>query len=142
MNSVLQLADRYGKTMEVHVESLRQQQSWILAKFVEISDRGTADRFAGGGVDILEEHLAELPPDSYYVKDIVGMTVVNEHGEQIGIVTRVLAMPASDVYEINIGGELKLVPAVSEFVRSIDAARRRITLHTIPGLIDSDDFVV
>jgi len=127
--------------MMAQIESMRNQQTTVLVKFREIADRTMAERFTGGGIEIKESKLADLPADEYYVKDIIGLTVVNEAGEKLGRITQVLEMPANDVYEVDIAGEKKLIPAVAEFVRHIDLERKQMIIRVIPGLLDSHEDV-
>ncbi len=139
--TAMRLMDRYGQVMTATVENVRRQNDLVLIKFKELSDRETADRFAGGAVEVEASELAELPADRFYVKDIVGMAVIDESGRPLGWITNVIDMPASDVYEVDIDGEKKLIPAVAEFVRHIDVERKQMTVRTIPGLLDNEEDV-
>ena len=57
--------------------------------------------------------LGELPEDTYYVDELVGLMVVTTSGEEIGPILQVLESPANDVYVTARG----MVPAVKQFVR-------------------------
>lgn len=137
----LRLVNRYGQANMATIESVRTQNEIVLVKFKEIPDRDAADRYAGGAVEVEESELVELPADEYYVKDIIGMSVISETGERLGRITRVFETPANDVYEIDVDGEKKLIPAVAEFVRNVDVERKQITVRTIPGLLDNEENV-
>ena len=86
----------------------------------------TAER--GAELAIRREDLPELPADTYYVSDLVGLDVVDERGERIGVVRDVLPGPANDVLELDTG---LLLPLVEECVREVDLSRRRLLLN--PG---------
>jgi 16S rRNA processing protein RimM len=75
--------------------------------------------------------LPELPADTYYVADLVGIDVVDENGARVGVVRDVLPGPANDVLELVTG---VLLPLVEECVREVDIDGRRI--HLNPGFID------
>lgn len=83
----------------------------------------------------------ELPPpgkDEYFVTDLIGCAVIASDGVLIGHVAGVVNGPAHDWLEIRCseGGEA-LLPAVSEFVRDVDVARRRIVASPPEGWLDA-----
>ncbi len=85
----------------------------------------------GAELAVRRDELPALPPDSYYVADLIGMDVVDEEGARVGAVADVLPGPANDVLELNTG---LLLPLVEECVREVDRASRRILLN--PGFTD------
>ncbi len=141
MSEPLRVVDRHGHVTMAHVESMRDQNDVVLLKLREIDNVTTAAQFSGGGIEIEEVRLAELPDDEFYVKDLIGLAVVDEEGVMLGRLTQVLEMPANDIYEIEIAGEKKLIPAVAEFVRRIDLEKKQITVRVIPGLLDTNEDV-
>jgi 16S rRNA processing protein RimM len=79
---------------------------------------------------------SELPPpepDSYYVFQLVGLSVEDEDGRLLGQVSDVLDYPANDVLELDSGLALPLVDAC---VRQIDLEGRRIVVAS--GFADPD----
>jgi len=85
----------------------------------------------GAELALPREALPELPPDSYYVADLVGMRVLDEHGALVGVVTDVLPGPANDALELDTG---LLLPLVEECVRDVDLDGGRVLLN--PGYTD------
>jgi 16S rRNA processing protein RimM len=83
----------------------------------------------------LEVERSALPPtaeDEYYIFELVGLTVVEETGRELGTVVTVTPGVANDVLELD--GGLAL-PMVEECVRSVDLAAGRIVVA--PGFSDS-----
>ena len=67
--------------------------------------------------------------------DLVGCRVVSEDGTPVGTLRTILSRPAQDLYEIEKeDGSAFLLPAVKEFVRSVDVGNKIITIHLIEGL--------
>ncbi|NJD62709.1 MAG: 16S rRNA processing protein RimM [Deltaproteobacteria bacterium] len=83
----------------------------------------------------------ELPPpekDEYFVADLIGCEVTASDGILIGHVAGVVNGPAHDWLEIRCsGGGEALLPAVSEFIRDVDVARRRIVASPPEGWLDA-----
>ena len=91
--------------------------------------------FVGKQVFAEEKDLPKLEDDSYYLKDIIGLTAVDENGEEIGKITDVIFTGANDVYEITTPGEREiLVPAVKEFVLDINLDEKVIKVKLIEGM--------
>jgi 16S rRNA processing protein RimM len=82
----------------------------------------------GAELTVRREDLAPLPPDSYYVADLVGLDVLNERGDVVGVVRDVHSGPANDVLELETG---LLLPLVEDCIREVDLADGRI--HLNPG---------
>ena len=82
----------------------------------------------GAELSIPREELAPLPPDSYYVSDLVGLEVLDERGDLVGIVRDVHPGPANDALELDTG---LLLPLVEDCVREVELEARRIRLN--PG---------
>jgi 16S rRNA processing protein RimM len=86
------------------------------------------DRPAERGAELAVER-ATLPSladeDEFYVFELVGLSVEEENGRQLGRVREVLEYPANDVLELDSGASLPLVEAC---VRQVDLAGRRIVV--------------
>jgi len=103
-----------------------------------------------GGIDTIEQAQlligkeATLPEvdlpapekDSYYVKDLIGMAIVDMDKNPIGTLCEVFLNGAQDVYmgKTEQGQEF-MFPAVKEFVKRIDMDKRVIQVDLIEGMI-------
>jgi 16S rRNA processing protein RimM len=70
------------------------------------------------------------PPDEghYYLDDLVGLAVVNEQGERLGVVKQLFSNGAQDVMEVT-GDRMRLLPWVPSVVRKVDLPRGQITVE-------------
>ena len=98
------------------------------------------------GVDSVEEAMklknriifinradAKLPEGSWFIQDMIGASVVDESGTEIGKLAEVLDMPAGNVYVVRGEREI-LIPAVPEFVLNTDAENAVVTVRLIEGM--------
>ena len=85
----------------------------------------------GAELTVVRDTLPQLEEGSYYVSDLVGMEVIDEHGGRVGFVRDVLPGPANDALELDTG---LLLPLVEDCVRAIDLEGRRVLLN--PGFTD------
>jgi 16S rRNA processing protein RimM len=108
--------------------------------------RITASRRVGGGrraikldrpavrgaeLTLRREDLGPLPPDSYYVADLVGLEVVDVNGKVLGVVRDVHPGPANDAFELDTG---LLLPLVEDCIREVDLEGGHV--HLNPGFTD------
>lgn len=110
----------------------------VILKLEGVSDRNAAEALRDADVFITEEDLKELPEDTYYIRDLIGMKVIDEgvYGE-IGVLEDVIQNTAQDVYVVRMpSSEKVLIPAVKDFIKNIDMESGVITTTLIPGFID------
>ena len=98
------------------------------------SDRTTAEQLVGLLILVPPAERVTLPAGTYFVDDLVGLVVLTEEGEHVGVLKEVMHMPAHDVYVIQNRGEEVLLPAVPEFVRAVDLQARTLTVKLIEGM--------
>jgi 16S rRNA processing protein RimM len=72
------------------------------------------------------DELPRLPEGRYYHHELIGMTVVNEAGQVLGILSQILETGANDVYVVNGAGGEMLLPAIQEVILSVDVAQRQM----------------
>ena len=130
------LRDAAGRTSSHRVGKAGMHGRVVLLKLDGTDDRNAAEALTGRTILIDESELAELPEDTYYLRDLEGMAVFDAAtGEETGVLTEVIQGPAQDVYRIRRpDGKEALVPAVKEFIKEIDTGSGRITIRFIDGM--------
>lgn len=122
---------------DYQIRNVRYQGNVVILKLKGIDDRNKAEAQRNKGVYILEEDLAKLPEGTYYVRDLIGIEVKDETGQNLGILSDVVQNSAQDLYEVKIeSGKKVLIPAVKEFVLDIDMEDRKMTVKLPEGLLD------
>jgi 16S rRNA processing protein RimM len=119
-----------GREEKRRVTSSRKNNKQVLVTIAGVPDRTAAEGLRGAQIFIRRDQLPELPPDTYYEDQLKGLQVVTETGQDLGIIERVLFLPANDVYETAVA----LIPAVDEFIVSVDLSAGRVTVRDVPGL--------
>ena len=77
-----------------------------------------------------------IDEEAFFIADIIGLPVYDiSNGEEIGKLSDVLNLGASDLYEIDTPKGKKLIPAVPEFIKEIDI-EKGIYVSLIEGMLD------
>ena len=78
----------------------------------------------------------ELPEDTYFITDLIGIEVYTEENELLGNITDIFPTGSNDVYVIrNEIGKQILIPAISSVVKDVDINNKKIVVELIEGLI-------
>lgn len=111
----------------------------VVVKIEGVNSIDEAKQYIGKMLYIDRED-AELPKDTYFIQDIIGLEVRDvETGEVYGKISEVYQNGAADVYSIKKedGREL-LFPYIDEVVKSIDIENGIMLIKPLKGLFDED----
>ncbi len=109
----------------------------VILKLAGIDDANTAEPLRNRSLLIPLGQLAELPPDSYYQHDILGLTVLTLAGRELGPVVDIIETGSNDVYVIkDSSGKQVLIPAIKAVVKQIDLLRQTMYIDPLPGLLE------
>jgi 16S rRNA processing protein RimM len=77
----------------------------------------------------------QLEAGEYYHHQLLGLNVIDEDGNSLGSIERILETGANDVYVVKdeIGTEL-LVPGIESVILRIDLNNNQMLVHLLPGL--------
>lgn len=126
--------------VKFRITEARYMKNMAVLKLDGITDRTTAERYRGQDLMIARADAPPLPEDTFYVKDLIGLAVIEETRDgslrEIGILSDVVKNSAQDLYEVSPGNGEKpfLIPAVEEFIIRINPEEGRIRVRLIEGL--------
>src|SRR5215208_5961820 len=87
------------------VEEVEVHGPEVAARIEGCEDRDQAARYRGRQVAVPREAFPETGENEYYWADLIGLKVVNEAGEDLGTVSRVIETGANDVLVVDGPGE-------------------------------------
>lgn len=115
------------------VNAARTHKNTVLVKFDGVNDVDSAMRLKGKRVSIARAD-AQLPEGSFFLSDVIGITVEDENGKTIGTVKEALTPPAHNIYVVEGEGESHMIPAVEEFVKKVDLDDGKMIVRLIEGM--------
>lgn len=138
--------ERIGKIKEVilmdgeeqmilHPMGQKFQKDRVIVKFQEFNSRDDVEGLRKKELYVTRKYAVKCKKDEYLIADLIGLRVLDESGEQIGVVTDILRTGANDVYEIerNDGTEL-LLPSIKECILDVQIEEGFVTVHVMEGL--------
>ena len=124
----------------VTVVGARPHKGHMLLRLEGVTDRDTAESLRGTWLFVPESEAADLEEDTYWIHDLIGLTVKDEAGTVLGELQDVLVTGANDVYLVKPAPELGvrelLLPAVASVVLDVDIDEGVMTVSLPPGLIE------
>ena len=118
------------------IEEVKFFKQFVILKFQGIDKIEDAEKYRRGALFVSRENAVRLKKDEYFIADLIGLSVCDEEGTEIGILKDVLETGANDVYVIILkdGREL-LLPAIKQCVLEVNIEAGYIKIHILEGLI-------
>jgi 16S rRNA processing protein RimM len=107
------------------IKQLRTHQKSFVAQVDQIRDRQSASLLQGGTIFICRKNFPPLPINDYYWTDLIGMQVINQQNNLLGIVENVFSAGSQTTLSITPtqSKEQKksiLIPFVKAYVDKVD----------------------
>lgn len=120
---------------EYEIEKARLHKQFVVLKLKGVSSINEAEALRGGLIKISEENALPLEEDEYYIKDIYGLKVISDIGEELGVVEDIIFTGANDVYIVREHGiKDLLIPAIKQCILNIDKESKVMTVKLLEGL--------
>jgi 16S rRNA processing protein RimM len=126
--------------VERRVLGARLHQRIVILRLEGVETANDAEALRNKKLYVPASELITLPPDHYYLHDLMGLRVVHVDGTSLGVVRDVIQSAGNDLLVIQSArtGKDVLLPAVKAFVKGVDVAGGIISVEPIPGLFDED----
>jgi len=134
--SRLYLGENY---LPVSIRSIRQHNHGLLIAFEEYQFRSDLDHIRNAPLFARTSELPRLAEGEYYYHELIGLQVVTDEGEELGLLSEILETGANDVLVARSEqyGEV-LLPVLDEVFLGVDKAMRQVRVHLMPGLLPGD----
>jgi len=127
-----------GTRRELELEAHWLHKGRVVLKFRGVDSITAAEGLAGCEIQVPRGERAELADGAFYVSDLVGSELV-AGGQVVGIIRDVQGGAGdAPLLVVGQGKHERLVPFAAAFVRSFDAARKRLEMALPDGLLEID----
>lgn len=127
--------EKNGEYIPFKVERASQHKDMVLCKPEGSNSFESAILYKNKEVYCKRADL-DIGDDRVFIEDIIGLEVINaDSGKVYGKLLRVMDNPAHDIYEIETVSGMAYMPAINEFIASIDL-EKGIFVRPIEGMFD------
>ena len=107
------ILDNGKEHRDLEIESVKFFKNMVILKFKGIDNINDVEKYKKAPLFVTRENAVPLEEDEYFIADLIGLKVVSDEGEDLGIIDDVLQTGANDVYIIKKDNvEDLLVPAI------------------------------
>jgi 16S rRNA processing protein RimM len=118
------------------ITRMREDRADLLIAFEGITNRDMAMELRGELLELPDRLVKRNDDESYFLHELVGLSVETEDGEVIGKIREILQPGANDVYVVDTASGELLVPVIEDVVRKIDVKNNRVIIVPLSGMLD------
>ena len=122
---------------EAIIKEVNVHKGFVLLRFKNLENINDVLKYKEQFIYVDDENRVKLQENHYFISDLIGCRVLLKDGKEIGILIEVLQGGANDVYVV-LSPEKKefLIPAVTEFIKTVDIDNNLIIIDPIEGMIE------
>jgi 16S rRNA processing protein RimM len=129
-------AKTFSGAMLLRVREAKEHSDTVVAQAQDVDDRTAAEALKGARIFVPRSSFPTAATDEFYWVDLIGLSVVNREGVELGRVKELLSTGAQTVlvieYEEAGKPAERMIPFVAVYVDSVDLAAKRITVDWQP----------
>ncbi len=121
---------------EIELESWRYHNHHLIVKFKDINDRETAQLKTNCEIGVALSSFPQLENDDFYWHDLMGCTVINHTGYNMGVVKEMMETGSNDVLVVRantkdaFGKQERLIPFLFDnVVKKVDLEAKEILVQ-------------
>lgn len=132
------ILDAKREKITLEIQSAKYFKNLVIVKFKGIDNINDIEKYKGCDLYVTRENATPLNEGEYYIADLIDMLVVDEEGNELGILDDVLQTGANDVFVVKLkeSGKELLLPNIPSCVLNVDLDDRKVTVHVLDGLYD------
>ena len=129
-------AKTFSGVLKLAIKEAKTHSDTVVATAQGIDDRTAAENLRGACIFVPRASFPTADKDEFYWVDLIGLTVINREGINLGDVKELLSTGPQTVLVMDylLEGKLqeRMIPFVAAFVDDVDLAKRQITVDWQP----------
>ena len=128
--------EKNKKLEEKEIEEVKYHKHLVLLKIKGIDDINDTEQYKNCIIKIDRKDAVELPEDTYFITDMIGINVYTEENELLGTLVDIFPTGSNDVYVVKDElGKQVLLPAIGEVIKDVNVKDKKMIVKLIQGLI-------
>lgn len=130
------LVEKNKQLIPMQIEEVKYQKHVVLLKLKGVDNINMAEEYKGCYLKIKREQARKLPKDTYFIADLIGMSVYTDTEQLLGKLEDIYYNGSHDIYVVkNELGKQILLPNTKEVIKQVDLENEKIIVHLLEGLI-------
>ena len=130
------LGDEDHQGEAVAVNRVQSQNSNVILTLENVNSREGADLLRRKYVKIPVTETEPLPKGVHYFFELVGLRMITNAGDFIGVVKDVVSYPANNVFIVISDEREFLIPDIPDIIEKVDVDAGEIVINPMQGLLD------
>ena len=129
--------DTGREKLKLEISGVKFFKNMVILKFKGYDNINDIEKYRGKDLWITRDQAVPLGEDENFVADLIGLSVVTDQGETLGVMKDVMFTGANDVYVVEReNGKELLFPAIKDCILDVDLEEGVMTVHVLDGLLD------
>ena len=129
--------DTGREKLKLEISGVKFFKNMVILKFKGYDNINDIEKYRGKDLWITRDQDVPLGEDENFVADLIGLSVVTDQGETLGVMKDVMFTGANDVYVVEReNGKELLFPAIKDCILDVDLEEGVMTVHVLDGLLD------
>lgn len=135
LKSVVLYNGKEEKTVDI--TGVKFFKQFVILKLKQCNSMNEAELMRRYELYITKEQSGACGEDENFVADLIGLQVVTDTGENLGVLVDVLETGANDVYVVRMeDGKEVLLPAIKPCILQVNLEAGEMKVHVMDGLLD------
>ena len=129
------ILDTGKEQLEMEIASVKFFKNMVIVKFKGIDDINDVEKYRKAGIYVTRENAVPLDENEYFIADLIGLRVIYDEEEELGVIDDVLQTGANDVYIVKKKQTPDLlIPAIKDCIKNVNIEEGTMIVHLLPGL--------
>ena len=129
------ILDTGKEQLEMEIASVKFFKNMVIVKFKGIDDINDVEKYRKAGIYVTRENAVPLGENEYFIADLIGLRVISDEEEELGVIDDVLQTGANDVYIVKKEQTPDLlIPAIKDCIKNVNIEEGTMIVHLLPGL--------
>ena len=129
--------DMKREQVTLEIENVKFFKQFAILKFKGYDNINDIQQFVKKDLMIDRADAVPLAKGEFFICDLVGLDVVDEDDNRLGMLKDVLQTAANDVYVVErLEGRELLIPSIPQCILEHNLEQGFIRVHLLPGLLD------
>lgn len=130
------ILDTGKEKIALEIEGVKFFKQFAILKFKGIDNIDDVQKYRQKSLYVTRQNAVRLGRDEYFIADLMGLRVVDENEQEIGVLKEVMETGANDVYVIEMAdGREFLLPAIKQCVLQVNVEEGFVRVHVLEGLL-------